>query len=60
MFINESVDNKNNICGNIFAEFRTSHGISQRKLAERLQLLGLNIVKNAVLRIKMGQRLLMS
>lgn len=45
MFINKSVDNKNNICGKNGAAFRKYLGISQRELADRLQLSGLDIDK---------------
>ena len=56
MFINKTNDNKNNICGKNIAKFRKELNISQRELADRLQLLGLDIDKNAIQRIESGQR----
>ncbi len=56
MFINKSVENKNNICGGNVAFFRKEMKISQRELAERLQIAGLDVDKNAVQRIESGQR----
>lgn len=56
MFINKASDNKNNICGKQVAVFRKALGISQRELADRLQLAGLDIDKNAVQRIESGKR----
>ena len=56
MFINKTIDNKNNICGKNVANFRKELKISQRELADRLQLVGLDVDKNAVQRIESGQR----
>ncbi len=56
MFINKSIDGKNNICGKNIAFFRKELGISQRKLADHLQICGLDIDKNAVQRIEAGKR----
>lgn len=56
MFINKSRSGKNNICGEQIASFRTERGMSQRQLADALQLLGLDINKNAIQRIESGQR----
>ena len=56
MFINKNVNGKNNICGENVVAFRKELGISQRALADKLQLVGLNIDKNAVQRIESGQR----
>ncbi len=56
MFINKSKDGKNNICGVNVKKFRQKLGISQRELADRLQLSGLDIDKNAVQRVESGQR----
>ncbi|MBR7071939.1 MAG: helix-turn-helix transcriptional regulator [Clostridia bacterium] len=56
MFINKSADNKNNICGKNISRFRKEIKISQRELADRLQLIGLDVDKNAVQRIESGQR----
>lgn len=56
MFINKSSSGKNNICGENIAKYRKDIGISQRKLADNLQLIGLDIDKNAIQRIESGQR----
>ncbi len=56
MFINKSSDGKNNICGINIARFRKALGISQRELADRLQLIGLDVDKNAIQRIEAGKR----
>ena len=56
MFINKTEDGKNNICGNRISKFRVEMKISQRELADRLQLSGLDIDKNAVQRIESGKR----
>ncbi len=56
MFINKTADNRNNICGENIAKFRKEMKISQRALADKLQLIGLNVDKNAVQRMESGQR----
>ena len=56
MFINKTSDNRNIICGKNVAAFRKELHISQRELADRLQLIGLDIDKNAIQRIESGQR----
>ena len=56
MFINKTYDGKNNICGENIARLRKSKKISQRELADRLQVLGLDIDKNAIQRIEAGKR----
>lgn len=56
MFINKSGDGKNNLSGPQIARRRRALGLSQRLLAERLQLLGLDLDKNAVQRMESGQR----
>ena len=56
MFINKSPDGKNNVCGKTISAFRKELGLSQRQLADSLQLLGLDVDKNAVQRIESGQR----
>lgn len=56
MFINKAEDNRNNLCGENIARLRTARGWSQRELAEALQLLGLDIDKNAIQRIEAGKR----
>ena len=56
MFINKSIDGRNNICGKKISELRRKLDISQRELAEKLQLNGLDIDKNAIQRIEAGKR----
>ncbi len=56
MFINKTRDGLNNICGKVMAVKRKEMGYSQRELADKLQLLGLDIDKNAIQRIEAGKR----
>lgn len=56
MFINKSKDGLNNICGKNIAIRRKDISISQRELAERLQIYGLDVDKNAIQRIESGKR----
>lgn len=56
MFINKTIDGRNNLCGKKVAFLRTNMGISQRELADRLQIIGLDIDKNAIQRIESGKR----
>jgi len=50
--------NRNNICGVKIKELRLSlsPACSQRALADKIQLLGIDIDKNAIQRIESGQR----
>ena len=56
MFINRAPDGSNNVCGANIAQRRKKLKISQRELSDRLQLVGLDIDKNAVQRIESGKR----
>ena len=56
MFINKTKDGLNNISGKNISKFRILLGISQRILAERMQLVGIDIDKNAIQRIECGKR----
>lgn len=56
MFINKSVDGKNNLCGPAIAVRRKEMRISQRELADRLQLIGMDVDKNAIQRMEAGKR----
>ena len=56
MFINKTSTGSNNICGNNIAKYRKALKLSQREFADRLQLLGLDIEKNAIQRMESGQR----
>ena len=56
MFINKTHDGLNNICGKKIADLRKGLKISQRMLADKLQLTGLDVDKNAIQRIECGKR----
>ncbi len=52
MFINKTSEGYNNISGANIARYRKELGISQKKLADKFQLIGLDIDKNAIQRIE--------
>jgi len=56
VFINKTPEGLNNLCGKKISEYRLKMNISQRELADKLQLAGINIDKNAVQRIECGKR----
>ncbi len=56
MFINKTAEGLNNVCGKNIAVLRTDLRISQRELADRMQLVGIDIDKNAIQRIECGKR----
>ena len=56
MFINKTKDGLNNICGKNISSLRLNLKISQRELADRMQLVGIDIDKNAIQRIECGKR----
>lgn len=56
MFINKTNDGLNNVCGKNIAQYRIKMRISQRQLADRMQLVGIDIDKNAIQRIECGKR----
>ena len=56
MFLNKANDGLNNVCGKNIAGFRTALKISQRQLADEMQLVGIDIDKNAIQRIESGKR----
>lgn len=58
MFKNKSKSGKNNICGEKIYVLRKAHmpKMSQRILAEQLQIKGIDVDKNAVQRIESGER----
>ena len=56
MFINKTQDGRNNICGKNVYTLRKNLKISQRLLADKLQLSGLDVDKNAIQRIECGKR----
>ncbi len=56
MFINKTPEGLNNICGKNIKIRRKEMGISQRELADKLQIAGLDLDKNAIQRIECGKR----
>lgn len=58
MFKNKSKSGRNNICGKKIYMLRKEHipKMSQRILAEQLQIKGLDVDKNAIQRIESGDR----
>ena len=58
MFKNKTSDGRNNICGERIYALRKAHvpKMSQRILAEKLQINGIDVDKNAVQRIESGER----
>ena len=56
MFINKSADGLNNVCDRNIAELRKSMKLSQKALADKMQLVGIDIDKNAIQRIECGKR----
>lgn len=56
MFINKTNEGLNNVCGKNIANLRLKLKISQRELADRMQLVGIDIDKNAIQRIECGKR----
>ena len=57
MFKNKN-EGKNNICGDNIRKFRLSYPtkLSQRGLADKMQLIGIDVDKNAIQRIECGKR----
>ena len=57
MFKNKN-DGKNNLCGENIRKFRLSYHtkLSQRALADKMQLIGIDVDKNAIQRIECGKR----
>lgn len=58
MFKNKNINGKNNLCGEKISELRESMvpKCSQKQLADKLQLIGLDLDKNAIQRIECGNR----
>ena len=57
MFKNKS-DGRNNICGEKIRKLRLEYPtrLSQRALADKMQLIGIDVDKNAIQRIECGKR----
>ena len=58
MFKNKTISGRNNIAGSNIASLRKASEpkLSQRCLADRMQLEGIDLDKNAIQRIESGQR----
>ncbi len=58
MFKNKTAIGRNNVCGEKIRELRlgSESKMSQRMLAEKLQLMGIDVDKNAIQRIESGDR----
>ncbi|MBR5137746.1 MAG: helix-turn-helix transcriptional regulator [Clostridia bacterium] len=56
MFANRTTNGLNNLCGKNIALYRHNNKLSQRELADALQLSGLDVGKNAIQRIECGKR----
>lgn len=57
MFKNKN-EGRNNLCGEKVRELRLAYPskLSQRALADKMQLIGIDLDKNAIQRIESGQR----
>ena len=58
MYKNKNSDGSLNICGNKIKSLRQAltPAVSQRMLADRLQLIGIDLDKNAIQKIESGKR----
>jgi transcriptional regulator with XRE-family HTH domain len=56
MFKNKNADGSLNISGANIAKLRKKKGLSQRALADKLQLEGIDLNKNAIQQIESGNR----
>ena len=56
MFKNRALNGSNNMCGKKISLLRAKMGLSQREVADGLQIMGIDIDKNAVQRIESGKR----
>lgn len=58
MYKNKSTNGRNNICGTNIKKYRLAlpNKVSQRKLADLMQLNGLDVDKNVIQRIESGER----
>ncbi len=58
MFKNKTEQGRNNLCGRNIYRLRTQgeKKLSQRIIAEKMQLYGIDVDKNAIQRIESGQR----
>jgi len=56
LFKNKNPDGTLNICGKKIEMLRKSKELSQRALADELQLMGIDLGKNAIQQIESGER----
>ena len=56
MFKNKNADGSFNLCGAKIMRLRKERGLSQRALADKLQLEGMDLNKNAIQQIECGRR----
>lgn len=56
MFKNKDADGRRNLCGLKIRDLRIGMKLSQRALADKLQLQGIDLSKNAIQQIESGQR----
>lgn len=56
MFKNKNADGSLNLCGVKIREKRKQLKLSQRALADSMQLLGIDLSKNAIQQIESGER----
>ncbi|MCL2816906.1 MAG: helix-turn-helix transcriptional regulator [Clostridiales bacterium] len=56
MFKNKSANGRCNVCGGSIAVLRRQRKLSQRALADQMQLLGIDLSKNAIQQIESGER----
>lgn len=56
MFKNKNTDGTLNLCGNKITGLRKGKNLSQRALADQMQLTGMDVNKNAIQQIESGQR----
>ncbi len=56
MFKLKAPDGSNNICGKRIKELRIEKGLSQRRLAAKLQLLGYDVDNYFIRRVENGER----
>ena len=56
VFKNKAADGRLNLCGGSIARLRKMRKLSQRALADQMQLLGIDMTKNTVQQIESGER----
>lgn len=56
MFKNKTADGRNNISGTQIVKLRKQMNLSQRALADKLQLQGIDLTKNAIQKMESGER----